>query len=314
MAKVIALSASAIGLRRRVVALEDLEAAAARLRLGHRAQAGAALADAAVVVAVDQVGGLEGGHRIESRHERGCAAPPAAGSTRTLPSRSVRTTAAPAARSARTRRRGRDGRRCCARPTSIAASRGRRRSQQRGQPRIGAAVVGDLEDVDRPEVEPGEDVGLGVGGQQHAHAAGVGLGDDRALVGVGARVGRPARARRPQHAQRDAADAQHLAGARRRRRARRARAACAAIRAPLASRTPSRPSSTSADRQRAQHRRRAAVVVGLGVGDHEQVEPPHAGVAQPRRGSGRRAARCRRGSRCAATGSASRRPGRRRGT
>ena len=79
MAKVIALSASATASGRRVVALEDLEAAAARLRLGHRAQARAALADAAVIVAVDQVGGLEGGHGDESRRARGYAAlrPPA---------------------------------------------------------------------------------------------------------------------------------------------------------------------------------------------------------------------------------------------
>ena len=45
------------------VALEQLDAARAGLALGHRAEPRAALADAAVVVAVDQVGGAEGGHR-----------------------------------------------------------------------------------------------------------------------------------------------------------------------------------------------------------------------------------------------------------
>ena len=45
------------------VALEQLDAARAALLLGHRAQALAALGDAAVVVAVDEVGGAEAGHR-----------------------------------------------------------------------------------------------------------------------------------------------------------------------------------------------------------------------------------------------------------
>ena len=48
--------------RRAGVALEQLDAAGAALALGHRAQPRAALGDAAVVVAVDQVGGAEGGH------------------------------------------------------------------------------------------------------------------------------------------------------------------------------------------------------------------------------------------------------------
>lgn len=49
-------------LRRRRVALEALQAARTRLALGERPQSGAALADATVVVAVDEVGGLELGH------------------------------------------------------------------------------------------------------------------------------------------------------------------------------------------------------------------------------------------------------------
>ena len=61
-AKVIADSEAitASGVQR--VALEELDAADAALLLGHRAQARAALGDAAVVVAVDEVGGAEGRH------------------------------------------------------------------------------------------------------------------------------------------------------------------------------------------------------------------------------------------------------------
>ena len=49
-------------LGRRGVALVAFQAAATRLALGERSQPGAALADAPVVVAVDEVGGLELGH------------------------------------------------------------------------------------------------------------------------------------------------------------------------------------------------------------------------------------------------------------
>ena len=67
IANVIAHSASRDGLRRGRVALEHLDPAHAGLRLGERAQLRAALGDAAVLVAVDQVGGLEGRHPSESR-------------------------------------------------------------------------------------------------------------------------------------------------------------------------------------------------------------------------------------------------------
>ncbi len=59
---VIAESVAAARLRRRRLALQDLDARRPALRLGQRAQPRAALGDAAVVVAVDQVGGLERGH------------------------------------------------------------------------------------------------------------------------------------------------------------------------------------------------------------------------------------------------------------
>ena len=61
-ANVIAHRESATAVRRAGVALEQLDAAGAGLGLGHRAQARPALGDAAVVVAVDQVRGAEGGH------------------------------------------------------------------------------------------------------------------------------------------------------------------------------------------------------------------------------------------------------------
>ena len=122
MAKVIALRASGDGLGRRVVAVEDLETAAARLRLGHRAQAGAPLADAAVIVAVNEVGGLERGHGNESRRERGYA-------TLRLPARRSRCRRGRCGRARRPRRaaRGRSTRRgghrrCGARPRSPPAA------------------------------------------------------------------------------------------------------------------------------------------------------------------------------------------------
>ena len=73
---------------------------------------------------------------------------PAAGSTLTLPSRSVRTSAAPAADESTDGGRGRMA------IDVVAPDLDRRQArsqalQERGQPRIGAAVVGDLEDVDR---------------------------------------------------------------------------------------------------------------------------------------------------------------------
>ena len=57
-------SAAATFSRRARVALVDLDAGGAGRVLGHRAQARAALGDAAVVVAVDQVGGAEAGTAV----------------------------------------------------------------------------------------------------------------------------------------------------------------------------------------------------------------------------------------------------------
>ena len=227
----------------------------------------------------------------------------------TLPSRSVRTSAAPqrGARGRSTRRGGHT--RCGARldrrqPRSQAL-------QQGGQPRIGAAVVGDLEDVDLPEVEPAEDVGFGVGRQQRAHPAGIGFGDDRALVGVLARVGRAARAGRPQHAQRDGADAQHLAGARGHHphtatRGLRSHPQAAGIADAVAA-VETRATGSAPITAAAPPSWSACAWVTTSTSSRRTP------AWRSRVGWARRAGPCRRGSRCAATGSAWRPPGRHRG-
>ena len=61
-ANVIAVSARGHRVGRASVALEQLDAADAALLLGHGAQPGPPLGDAAVVVAADEIGGAEGGH------------------------------------------------------------------------------------------------------------------------------------------------------------------------------------------------------------------------------------------------------------
>ena len=87
-AKVIAVSAPATASARTGVALEELDAALAALGLGHRPQLRAALADPAVVVAVDEVGGLEAGHPASLVVD--AYGTVARTRRRTVPSRSVR--------------------------------------------------------------------------------------------------------------------------------------------------------------------------------------------------------------------------------
>ena len=65
--------------------------------------------------------------------------------------------------------------------------------QQAREPVVVAAVVADLQDVDRTRVERRQDVGLGVGGQQQPDAAAAEAQYDRALVRVSARDGSPSR-------------------------------------------------------------------------------------------------------------------------
>ena len=62
IAKLMVVSAPMTASAVQRVALEHLDATGAALLLRHRAQLRAALGDAAVVVAEDEVGGLEGGH------------------------------------------------------------------------------------------------------------------------------------------------------------------------------------------------------------------------------------------------------------
>ena len=76
----------------RGVALEALDAVAAGLGLGDGAQGGATLADAAVIVAVDEVCGLEGGHGGRVYGGARTVIRPPVTRSRTVPSRSVRRT------------------------------------------------------------------------------------------------------------------------------------------------------------------------------------------------------------------------------
>ena len=139
------------------------------------------------------------------------------------------------------------------------------------------------------------------------------------------RAGRPARGRsgcrsgrRPaagggghRTSNRSAAERDHLPG-RGRRCSRRAASAPRSARW-TGDGQPAPPSTTSRGAERARSPRRRALVVGLGVGQHQRVQPLDAGLLQacrigPSGGPVSTSTACRR------AGSASRRPGRRRGT
>ena len=113
----------------RGVALEDLDAAGPGLALGQRAQAAAALGQAAVVVAVEQVGRLEGRHAAESRRPAWTRIPPAGAARRRR---------SPRGRSGGRPRRRRAGRRASPAP---GARRGCARPPRRPPP-AGAAAPG----------------------------------------------------------------------------------------------------------------------------------------------------------------------------
>ena len=129
------------------------------------AQLRAALGDAAVVVAVDQVGGLEGGHSGESTRALG-------GDASVASPRLIAAAAPTAQRAGGSCRRGRcgrraarraapraspasDGRRCCRAPTSIAATCGRSRSSCAGRPGSSLPWWATLSASTRREVERG---------------------------------------------------------------------------------------------------------------------------------------------------------------
>ena len=195
---------------------------------------------------------------------------PSTSSIRMLPSRSVRYTATPAARSVRERRRGRVA-------EGVAGADADRRHprarplEQRAEALVGAAVMGDLEHVDGTEVQPVEHRGLGVGGEQDPEPAGPRHGDDRAVVGVASEWHAGDRGLRPQDGQLDAAGAQDLPRLGRRARDAAPRRLGGHARSQRLAHAVA-PVEHEADRHRAQHVRRAAVVVGLGVGDDEHVE------------------------------------------
>ena len=88
----------------------------------------------------------------------------------------------------------------------------RRPFEQAVEARVLAAVVGDLEHVDRTRVDRGR-LGLGVGAEQHREAAPAGDGDQRQAIGVLACVGAvEQRRRRPDEVEVEAARAQAVAG------------------------------------------------------------------------------------------------------
>ena len=283
IANVIALSAAAPGLGRGLVALEHLGAARPGLLLGQRPQLRAALGEPAVVVAVDQVGGLPGGHGSgEARRSvGGWQLPRRDAQPHRCPSRSVAATCAD-------RAAGRERRRCRMAVGVALADRDRRelRSQAARESReagVVAAVVGDLQHLDAGSSSAGGDVGLGVGGEQQVEVADRDVGHDRAAVGVAAGGSRRPRRRRPQDAACGSCRARAPGRARGDRPPRRRR------------RPPARPARASAavaavehepGRNRCEDRVRRALVVGLRVGDHQRVEAPtpafrRAGAARP---------------------------------
>ena len=256
-------SAAATASGRAGIALEQLDAAGAGFVLGHRPQPRPALADAAVVVPVDQVGGAEGGTAAESRGRRGrprsasasagaCRRPSIAGR---LPRASGRRgdvqTDGPVAVGANDlrHRAQRVERRAGGMTVGVVLAdldRGderRRPLQQRREPGVGAAVMGDLERLDARQVERRGHVRLGIRREQQVERPVLHERDERVVVRVAARTPAGRARRRPQHAQAQLADPQRLPGAGRDARARR----CA--RAPRAARAA--PRSASRRRRRA---------------------------------------------------------------
>ena len=86
--------------------------------------------------------------------------------------------------------------------------------EQRGQPLVGAAVMGDLERLDARQIKSRGDVGLRVGRQQQVERAVPDDGDERIVVRVAVRTSACCARRRPEHLHAQLADAQRLPGAR----------------------------------------------------------------------------------------------------
>ena len=210
-----------------------------------------------------------------------------------MPSRSVRHDGG-TARAARRASTAPGARSVLCAPTSIARDGGRSRSSSAGQAGVGAAVVGDLQRLDlRQRRAARGHVGLGVGGQQQVEGAvratsatiARSFGSPSGAAGRGG-GGHSTRSR-------ERARAEHLAGLRG-DAARAAGAPRPAARAATGVGQPAPPSSTQPrPATRAMHRRRAALVVGLGVREHQHVEPRARPTRAAAARSGRPAARCR---------------------
>ena len=140
-------------------------------------------------------------------------------------------------------------------------------------------MMGDLERLDGRKVEGGGDSGLGIGREQQVEVANAQVGDDRTLVRILAGVVFRRLPPGPQDAQREWPGAQELArvgreaanaaagGGGHHGAVQRGRGAIGAV-------------EHQADRKPVEDTGRPAIVIGLRVRDHEQVDPTHSGRAQ----------------------------------
>ena len=306
IANVIALQRAADGLRRRGVALEHLEPRWRRSRPRRRARS---LARRSAMRPWSSPWMRYAGLKVATRRVYGAASvwpAPSPGSPR---SRSTRITPSRRAGDGRHPQRAPAGSARCRRGR-CAATRGRRRAAPRASTAPGGRRVAAPTSI-RATPRPQRRSSAGSPGSAlpwwatfststGARASGASTSDSasavsstrsrrrrqprrsRARWGLARRRRRAGSRRRPQHLAARRARAQPLARAPRRRRA--AARAGRGPRSPAVagSRTAAAPVEHQADRQRAEHRRRAAVVVGLRVGDDEHVEPPHARAARSR--------------------------------
>lgn len=82
-------------------------------------------------------------------------------------------------------------------------------AEEVGETGILGAVVGDLEDLDRTERQPGRDVALGIGREEDVRRPVAGERDHRVLVRV---LAREPRVVGPEDPQLELAECEHLAG------------------------------------------------------------------------------------------------------
>ena len=163
----------------------------------------------------------------------------------------------------------------------MAATRGRSCSSCAASPGSSRAVVGDLQRLHLGEPQRARHVGLRVGGQQEVEAAAAEVRDDRAIVGIAlGRRRRPGRAGGHSTRMRQRPDPHDVAGVRghdpRSGGSRRGRQRA------LDRGRPARSAVDDESRPEAlQNRQGRALVVELGVREHQGIEPADALLAQP---------------------------------